>query len=169
MTTTNQTQLNDLKPGDSISIGGKELLSGNDVAKIADQVIRDNDIELGPATVGYLIVYPNISKYKAAKVIKCNRELKHYSGNDYIIEVSGDLWDMLDSNTREMLLLHELLKLNPTYKAKKSEWVMKKRKPDFSDFYEINDKHGNSWYKTIQATVSSLYDLSPEKESKVST
>ncbi len=41
------------------------------------------------------------------------------------------------------------------------------RKTDFADFYTINDKFGNEWYKTIQATASSLYDLDPRQESKV--
>jgi hypothetical protein len=45
---------------------------------------------------------------------------------------------------------------------------MRIRKPDFKDYYEINDKYGSDWYKTVQATASSLYDLDPRKESKVS-
>ena len=64
-------------------------------------------------------------------------------------------------------MLHMLLHIDPSFKAKNQEWKMNLRKPDFSDFYEINDKFGNDWYKTIQATMSSLYDLDPKKESKV--
>jgi hypothetical protein len=112
-------------------------------------------------------VYPSIAKKTAARCKKTSPELKHYSGFDFIIQISGELYDMLDRDTKKMLLWHELLKIDLTFKAKDQEWKMKVRKPDFSDFYAINDKHGSEWYKTIQATVSSLYDLDPKQESEV--
>lgn len=155
-----------LKPGDTIR-SNKQLVESPEVEKLAEKVMEDNDIDIGPAEVGYILVYPHITKKRAAKLIKCNRELRHYAGNHYIIEVSGEAWDMLDPKTRQMVLLHELLCIHPVYKAKSQEWVMKKRKPDFADFYEINDRHGNDWYKTVQATVSSLYDMSPQQERDV--
>ena len=99
--------------------------------------------------------------------MKATREVKYYSGNDYLIEVSGDVWDMLDQKTKYMLLYHELLHIYPVYKAKKQEWIFKLRKHDYGDFYEITDKHGNEWFKTIQATVSSLHDLDPKDENQV--
>lgn len=155
-------------PRGEIKLSDKELIESPEIAEIAEKVIETHKIELGPAQIGYLLVYPNISKQKAAKCMKATREVKHYSGNDYLIEVSGDLWDMLDTDTKKMLLYHMLLHVDPVFKAKTQEWKMNVRKPDFSDYYEINDKFGNEWYKTIQATVSSLHDLDPRQESKVS-
>jgi|SRR5690625_470600 len=141
----------------------------DDVDKLhSERVIEKHILEFGPAQIGYLLIYPNISKQRAAKAMKASREVRYYSGNDYLIEVSGELWDMLDDDTREMLIYHQLLHLDPTFKAKNQEWKMNIRKPDFADFYRINDNHGSEWYKTIQATVSSLYDLDPKQESKVS-
>ena len=139
-----------------------------EVEAIANKVVEKHKMEFGPAEIGYFLVYPNISRQKAAKCMKASREVKYYSGNDYLIEISGELWDMLDNQTKEMLLYHELLHVDPNFKSKTQEWKMNIRKPDFSDFYTINDKYGNEWYKTIQATVSSLYDLDPKQESKVS-
>lgn len=156
-----------LKPEGDIKLTDKQLMEAPEIEEIAKDVIETHKIELGPAQIGYLLVYPNISKQRAAKCMKSTREVKHYSGNDYLIEVSGDLWDMLDTDTKKMLLYHQLLHIDPVFKAKNQEWKMKLRRPDFSDFYEINDKFGNEWYKTIQATVSSLYDLDPKQESKV--
>lgn len=157
-----------LKPGDTVSHSNKQLMESPEVEEIAKLVIERESLDFGPAEIGYFLVYPNLSKYKAAKCVKASREVKYYSGNDYLIEISGDMWDMLDQKTREMVLFHQLLHVDPVYKAKNQEWKMKKRKPDFADFYEINDKYGNEWYKTVQATVSSLYDLDPRRESKVS-
>lgn len=157
-----------LKPDETIALGNKQLMESPEVEEIAKTVIERENLEFGPAEIGYFLVYPNLSKYKAAKCVKASREVQYYSGNHYLIEVSGDMWDMLDQKTREMVLLHQLMHVDPVFKAKNQEWKMKIRKPDFADFYEINDKYGNEWYKTVQSTVSSLYDLDPRKESKVS-
>ncbi|MEX1120886.1 MAG: putative metallopeptidase [Balneolales bacterium] len=152
---------------DTVNSSDKQLMESPEVAEIAARMIEENSLELGPAQVGYFLVYPNISKQKVARVIKSNLEIKFYSGNDYLIEISGDCWDMLDTKTKEMVVLHELLRLDPVFKARNQEWKMKLRKPDFSDFYTINDKYGNEWYKTIQATASSLHDLDPRQERSV--
>jgi hypothetical protein len=156
-----------LRPDDTIS-RNKQLMESPEIEKIADEIIDRETLDFGPAEIGYFLVYPNLSKYRAAKCKKTSREVKYYSGNDYLIEISGDMWDMLDQKTREMVVFHQLLHVDPVYKAKNQEWKMKVRKPDFNDFYEINDKFGNEWYKTVQAAVSSLYDLDPRGESKVS-
>lgn len=156
-----------LKPDDTVSHSDKQLMESPEMETIAARVIERETLEFGPAEIGFFLVYPNLSKYRAAKCLKASREVKYYSGNDYLIEVSGELWDMLDEKTKEMILFHQLLHVDPVYKAKNQEWKMKVRKPDFKDFYEINDKYGNEWYKTVQATVSSLYDLDPRSESKV--
>lgn len=149
------------------TIKGKQFIESNKLETMAGDVIEKRNLDLGPAQVGYLLVYPNISKYRGSKTISTSSEVKHYSGNDYLVEVSGEMWDMLDDETREILLWHQLLHIDPQFKAKKQEWTMKIRKPDFHDFYVINDKLGNTWYKTIQSTVSSLYDLDPRQEEKV--
>ena len=156
-----------LSPEETIN-SDKQLMESPEVEAIAKKVVEQHKMEFGPAEIGYFLVYPNISRQKAAKCMKASREVKYYSGNDYLIEISGELWDMLDNQTKEMLLYHELLHVDPDFKSKTQEWKMNLRKPDFSDFYTINDKYGNEWYKTIQATVSSLYDLDPKQESKVS-
>lgn len=158
-----------LDPQGDIKLTDKQLMESPEVEAIASKVIETYNLDFGPAQVGYFLVYPNISKQRAAKCMKATREVKYYSGNDYLIEISGELWDMLDEDTREMLIYHELLHIDPVFKAKNQEWKMKLRKPDFADFYQINDRFGNEWYKTIQATVSSLYDMDPRQEGKVST
>ncbi|GAB5408822.1 MAG: hypothetical protein BalsKO_11870 [Balneolaceae bacterium] len=161
-------QENDLLEPSEVTSTDKQLMESPEIETIAKKVIADFKLDFGPAEIGYFLVYPHISKQKAAKCMKATREVKYYSGNDYLIEVSGELWDMLDSKTKEMMIYHELLHLDPTFKSKTQEWKMNLRKPDFADFYTINDKFGNEWYKTIQATASSLYDLDPKQESKVS-
>ena len=159
---------NDLLTPNEIISADRQLMESPEIEAIAKKLIQEYNLDFGPAEIGYFVVYPNLSKQKAAKVLKATREVKFYSGNDYILEVSGELFDMLDSKTKEMLIYHQLLRIDPQFKSKTQEWKMNLRKPDFADFYSINDKYGNEWYKTIQATASSLYDLDPRQERKVS-
>jgi predicted metallopeptidase len=155
-------------PREKVALSGKELLESKEVEKIALEVIETENFDLRPAEVGYFLVYPHLSKTNVAKCMKCSREVKYYSGNDYLIEISGEVWDMLDHNAKFMLVYHELLHIQPVYNEKKEEWAMKTRPHDFGDFYEINDRHGSDWYKMIQTTVSSLYDMDPTLEGKIS-
>jgi len=149
-------------------IQGKQLMESPDLEKVAKQVIEEKSINIGPASVSYMLVYPNISKQTAAKCMKATKETKFYSGHDFIIQVSGEMYDMLDDETIYTLMWHELLHIDAQFKAKTQEWKYSIRPHDYSDFYEIVDRVGVEWYKTIQATVSSLYDLDPKQESRVS-
>src|SRR5690554_5456107 len=98
-----------LNPEGDIKLTDNQLMESPEVEAVAKQVMEKFQLDLQPAQIGYFLVYPNISKQRAAKCIKSSREVKYYSGNDYLIEISGELWDMLDSETREMLVYHQLL------------------------------------------------------------
>lgn len=168
-----EKEMDDLNPpmleaDGKIVLAGKELLESPEMETIAKEVQEKENLDIRPAEVGYLLVYPNLSKSLVAKCLKCTREVKYYSGYDYIIEISGEAWDHIDSKTKYMLMYHELLHIQPSFNEKKQEWSYKVRPHDFGDFYEINDKHGTDWYKTIQSTVSSLYDMNPHEEGKIS-
>lgn len=161
------TETDFLKPASEVA-GGKQFMDSPEMEDIAEKVIKEKDIELGPASVWYLLVYPNISKKRAAKAKKASPELTHATGYHYLIEISGDLWDMLDEDTKYMVVWNQLLHLDPQFKAKQQEWKMQIRKPDYTDYYEIADNKGSTWHKTVQATMSSLHDLDPRQENQVS-
>lgn len=145
----------------------KMIVKSPEITAMCEQVLQDKKIEIGPASVGCLLIYPNISAKKASKVSKLNETIQFLTGFDFLIEVSGELWDMLDDDTRKSLLHHLLLQIDARYSAKEGTWKFKKRKPDYSAFYSIDDKQGSMWYKTVQAAVSSLYDLNPVEEGEV--
>ena len=157
-----------LKPGDKVAHSNKKIMDSPELEKVAETVLEKESLDLGPATIGYHLIYPNHSKYKAGRVKKTTKEEKHETGVDYWLQFSGETWDMLDYETRERAVYHLLLQINPVYSAKKQEWKMKTRKPDFRGFYDIDERYGNGFFKTIQSVNSSLYDLSPTKEQKVS-
>ena len=148
-------------------IRGKSYMESPEVQKIVDQVVKEENIEIEPAQLGCLIVYPYISKTRAAQIKRVNAETEFYSGFQYILKISGEAWDMLDDETRKILVHHELLRIDSQYNEKKGEWKFKLQPPEYIDFYTINERYGSEGLKTIQATVSSLYDLDPRQESKV--
>lgn len=150
-----------------IRLSGKQLLPSPELEAIAKEVLEKENIDLRPAEVGYLLVYPHLSKTTVARCLKNTRETKYYSGFDYLIEVSGEAWDHLDEKTKYLLVYHQLLHIQPVFNEKKEEWNFKLRPHDFADFYEVNDKHGSDWYKVIQSTVSSLYDMNPMEEGRI--
>ena len=147
-------------------ISGKQYYADPELRTIAETMISDHNIDMGEAQVEYLLVYPNISKKKAAKPMTSKGLLKFYSGVDFFIMISGEMWDMLDDDTRCLLVWHQLLRCDARYKVKDREWIYSIRKPDYAGFYEM-EKKGLTWIKTIQATISSLYDLDPRQESGV--
>lgn len=162
-----RTNFDEQRIDEKLRSENKTIFKSVEMRDMAEEVIEERSLDLGPAAVGCLLIYPNISKKRASKVTKNDDILRMFSGYDYFIQVSGDLWEMLDTDTQKLLLYHQLMQVDPVYKAKEGAWKFNLRKPDFSDFYTINDKYGNEWYKTIQATVSSLHDLDPRDENEV--
>ena len=81
-----------LKPGDTVSHSNKQLMESPEVEKIAEIVIERESLDFGPASIGFFLVYPNLSKYKAAKCKKASREVEYYSGHNFLIEISGEMW-----------------------------------------------------------------------------
>jgi hypothetical protein len=99
--------------------------------------------------------------------VKTNKELKFFSGLDYIIEVSAELWTALDKDTRAVLLEHELRRILVLQNDKTGDWKFKTRKHDIQDFGKIVTDYGIEWIKKIKLCLSSLYDLTPAEEDKI--
>lgn len=149
-------------------IGNKQYFQSPELEPLARKVIEEKGLDLGPAEIAYMLVYPNISKQVVGRAKKAQKELKFFSGYDYMIQFSGEVWDMLDDETRYILMYHELLHLDPVFRSRKQTWDFKLKKHDFNDFYAIQEEYGLNWFQIVQGTTSSLYDLDPKQENKVS-
>ena len=64
-----------LSPEETIN-SDKQLMESPEVEAIAKKVIEQHKMEFGPAEIGYFLVYPNISRQKAAKCMKASREVR---------------------------------------------------------------------------------------------
>lgn len=145
----------------------KEFEVSQDLKELADKVINDESLEVHPAEVEYLLVYPNISKTVAGRCIRAGRELKFFSGKDYLIEMSGEVWDVLDDSVKYVLMQHELLHILPVMNDKTGEWKFEIRQHDIEDFSRIIKKHGIDWISKVKLSISSIYDLTPSQEDKI--
>ena len=143
------------------AIKNKHYAHAPDLATLAQRLIERKGLELGPARVAYLLVYPAVTSGTAARCVLANNHVQFFAGVDYIIEVSGDLWESLTEPTREILLHHELLHILPVYNEKKETWAFKLRDHDIKDFMEIVREYGIDWLTTLRNTFLSAYDLDP--------
>ena len=138
-----------------------------ELRELAEKVITTEGMDLSPAKIEYLLVYPNISKTVAGRCIRSSDELKFFSDNDYIIEISGELYDSMDDNTRYILMYHELMHVLPLMDDQTGDYKYTIRQHDLQDFSRVINKYGVDWINQIKLTVSSLYDLSPKSEDSI--
>lgn len=143
------------------------LERSDDVREVAERVMQEAALDIRPARVQYLEVRPCISKTRAARIIKCSEELAHFSGADYLIEVSADLWELLSADLRDPLILHQLMQIHPVMNEKTGDWIFKLRRPDVQAFKRVIDAHGTGWEIEIRTQLASIYNLTPAQEDQV--
>lgn len=139
----------------------------DELKQLAERVIKEQGMDVSPAKVEYLLVYPNISKTVAGRCVKAGKELRFFSGYDYLIEISGELYDALDDSVRYILMQHELMHIMPIMNDKTGEWKFELRRHDIEDFSNIIKKHGVDWISKVKLSISSIYDLTPAQEDKI--
>lgn len=145
----------------------KEYRQADDVKKVAEKVIEDKGLDLNMCKIAYVKVYPNLSKTKVGECRVANRREHFFSGADYIISMSGDIWDELDDDRRYILTWHELMHVHPEYNEKKGEWNYKVRNHDIEDFAKIIEEHGADWFSEVKDIVMAFHDMDPEKKEKI--
>ena len=145
----------------------KEYEVSPELRTLAEEVIAKESLTVTPAKIEYLLVYPNISKTVVGRCKATRGELNFYSKTDYLIEMSGELWDVLDDKVKYIVMLHELKHVMPAMNEKKGEWDFKVREHDIMDFASIIKKYGIDWFATVKTIASSIYELSPEDENSI--
>ena len=153
------------------TIGSKTYELSKELEDLAEKVYEKEAANLSYTKednikIGYMLVYPNISKTTAGRCLRTGNELKYFSEYDYIISMSGELWDSLDAPTKYILMLHELSHILVLYN-KKGEKKHSIKNHDLMDFKSIVKRYGVDWIDTVKLSISSLYDMNPEEEDKI--
>lgn len=145
----------------------REFVLSDEMKFLGQEIIKEERLDVHPAKIEFVLVTPNISKTAAGKCIKTGKELKFFSDLDFVIEISGDLWDALDTPTKRILLEHQLRHILVLQNDKSGDWVFKIKKHDIQDFGKIVSKYSVDWIKKVKLTLSSLYDLTPTEEDNI--
>jgi len=148
---------------DSVEVKKKIYEISDDLEKLAKEVIVAKGMALDPARVKYVKVYPLINNKTAGRCMLSNPMMKLFGECDYVIQMSGELWDKLDEDRQKILMYHELLHVMPIQNQKTGDWDFKIRDHDVKDFYTIIKEHGIDWFSNLKTMFSSVYDIDPEK------
>lgn len=148
---------------DELKIKSKTYTVSEELQTLCEAIIDERNIEVADARIRYELVYPNISKKVAGKCIPGNPRMRFYGECEYIISMSGELWDSLDENRKYILAYHELLHILVVMNDKTGEWDYKIRKHDIEDFSMLTNEFGTEWFTELKAINSSLYDLDPKQ------
>jgi len=144
---------------DVLEVKKKRYEVSDEVKAVADEVMVTKNMDLKPATIKYVLVFPGINKKTAARCMLSNPMLKLFGECDYIIQVSGDLWNKLDDDRKKILMYHELLHVFPVQNAKSGNWDFHIRSHDVEDFFVILKNHGVDWISDLRTLFSSVYDI----------
>jgi len=113
-----------------------------------------------------VFIYPNINKTTMARIVKANQRIKLFSGNDYVIEISGKYWDMISDKSKDILLEHELEHIAVKFN-KHGEAKFYLRDHNVKDFDIIINKYGNNWLEPIKNVISDDNDGEDELNIKI--
>ena len=120
-----------------------------------DEEIRDN---VKGAACEILIIYPNISKTTIARVVKTSKELKFFTNRDYLIEFSGDIYDMMAPEQRYYVMMHELLHIRQLYNFKMDTTSYKLCDHDVKDFAKVIKKAGGiDWFLSLKDKIVDIH------------
>jgi hypothetical protein len=135
----------------------KVYIDSKDLEDLGRKVIAKEGLHTGGATIGYQFVDPIISKTVAGNCILTNGVLRHYSGFDYIVQMSKKTWDAIDEQTRYILMLHELKHIY----AEETEdgYKYKLADHDVQDFHDLIQKYGVNWLNTLKIQTASDNNL----------
>jgi len=151
-----------------LTVKNKTYKNDTSLEILADKVIHDKTLGLSsiPVNIEYVLVYPFINKTTAGKCSKTSNVTRFLTDKHFIIEFSGDLWDQIDGEIREVLMHHELLHVGAET-DKNGEWVYKIVRHNIEDFIQIISVHGVDWLEKFRTIVASVYDLDPADAAKV--
>jgi len=148
---------------DMLEDKNKRYVISTELEAVAKNVISAKIIDLTPARIKYVQVYPLINKKTAGRCMLANPMMKLFGDCDYIIQMSGDLWEQLDEDRQKILMWHELLHVFPIQNPKTGEYNFRLREHDIMDFNVIINTHGTDWFTEIKTMFASVYDLEPSQ------
>jgi hypothetical protein len=141
-----------------------EFVKSEDLETLAKEIIEKENINISGAKIDFLFAVPYISKKIGGKLVKTNDILEHYSGVNFIMQISESLFDVLNDEGRYNLVLYNLCKVGFSTNEKTNQTRYSIASPDVVTFNKINKKNsGHDWFYAMREINSSLFDLEPNE------
>ncbi len=134
-----------------------------DLAEIATKILGEKMLDIRPARVRYVLVYPNIDKTTAGRCMVANAMVTLMGDCDFVIQMSGDLWDALPVDLQNILMYHELLHINCVQHPKTGDWKFNIRDHDINEFREVIEEHGIDWLAEVKDVFITSGGFDPEE------
>ncbi len=144
-------------------IKNKTYEISSEIEECAVEVLREKRLSIYPARVRYLKTSPHIAKNVAARCNKASNFVTFFGECDFLIEVSGDLWDALPDDLQKILVYHELLHIMCTQNEKTGEWKFGLRDHDINEFREIIFDYGINWLDRVKETFIQSGGFEPDE------
>lgn len=140
-------------------VNKKEFVEDSSLMVLSNKVIKEHKLDyLEKVNVKYVLVDMYISKNTMGKCVRASKELKHFTGIDYVIQISKDIFDKIDDNGKEAIMLHLLLHILLTIN-KQGDLVAKIFNHDVADFSTVIKKFGIDGLKELRLAVASIRDM----------
>lgn len=134
-----------------------------EIEACAKEVFTAKRLSIFPARVRYVKTSPHISKTIAARCNKASNFVTFFGECDFVIEVSGDLWDALSEDLQKILLYHELLHIFCVQNEKTGEWNFSLRDHDINEFKEIIREYGIDWLDKVKEAFIESGGFDPDE------
>jgi hypothetical protein len=126
------------------------------IERMAEGLIANYHPELSTARIMYVFISEAPSKggHKLyGKVSKASGFLEWALEQDFIVMISGDIWNTSESHERTAILDHLLERCTGEEDEKDASMSWKIREPDVQEFSSILDRHG-AWNTTLAGFIS---------------
>jgi predicted metallopeptidase len=121
-----------------------------------------NDVIDAGARLEVMIVYPYISKKTVARVFRASNHVKLFSGFDYVVEISGQFWDMLPAETHPVIMMHECCHMH-VKTDKQGRYIFQIIDHNVKDFHSVIEKYGIDWLSTLGRVVADATDAEEDE------
>ena len=150
------------------NIKNKQYKISPELTELAQEVIRIKCLNIKPARITFVLVYPNINKWTAAQCMLANPMVTLLGDCDFVIQFSGELYDALSHELREILMHHELLHVVSTLNEKSGDWKFSLREHDVNEFREIIELHGLDWLSAVKNAFIESGGFEPDEVETIS-
>ena len=132
-----------------VRLGKKEYIYLDTLPVLAIQIARKHNIDIEDLKLKFALVDPEIRPAVAGQCMLVKGQHKLLTDVDYLITFSEIVWDSINEEQRELLMLHELMHIFKDY-DNDGNLKLKLARHDVQDFRYLIKQYGVDWIHAIE-------------------